>query len=112
MQRERPALQLLESLRSIAALPLEKIEALELRGFAWRMRDSLVDAPDMPSFKEDVETAICWHSSKVRLLLVAAVAAGKATAIANPNIAKAFIIGGLHITRYSRLPRISSCAFD
>ena len=54
MQRERPALQLLESLRSIAALPLEKIEALELRGFAWRMRDSLVDAPDMPSFKEDV----------------------------------------------------------
>ena len=41
-------------LRPVAALPLEEVEAPEPRGFARRVRDGLVDAPDTPALKEDV----------------------------------------------------------
>ena len=41
-------------LRSIAALPLVKFEAPESRGFARRVGNGLVDAADMPPFKQDV----------------------------------------------------------
>jgi len=41
-------------LRPIAVLPFVKFEAPEPRRFARRMGNGLVDATDMPSFKEDV----------------------------------------------------------